>query len=143
MRKLLFLLALLPSLAFAQSLEWETPNLRENGDEMDKEEIGGYEIRYTKNGADPESIIIPSREATSYTVDHLGAGTFEFEIAVYDTNGLYSEFVAIGPETMTDKPGAVPGFMFRPAQYEDPVDVCAQLERCRVEMMSARYGVAE
>jgi hypothetical protein len=55
------------------SLYWDVPNQRENGEYLDITEIGGYEVRYKLKG------------------------DYEFQIATFDTNGLYSGFVGIDP----------------------------------------------
>lgn len=85
------------SLDGAVQLLWTTPSLRENGEALDVTEIGGYELRYKlKSDTEYTTIKIEDGYADSYFIDHL-EGDYEFEIATYDINGLYSDFVAIKP----------------------------------------------
>lgn len=78
-------------------LEWTTPDQRENGNYLELSEIGGYEIRYQQgHDGERQSIIVEDGYATSYELD-LEEGAYEFSIAVFDVNGLYSQFVPITP----------------------------------------------
>lgn len=78
-------------------LAWTVPSVRENGDELIVEEIGGYEIRYKSDqDTDFTSVKIDDGYVNSYYFNHL-EGHFQFEIAAYDTSGLYSRFVTITP----------------------------------------------
>lgn len=76
-------------------IHWVTPNQRVNGDYMDIGEIGGYELRY-KREIDSyfTSIIISDKGAATYYLNGL-RGEYEFKIAVFDVDGLYSEFVEV------------------------------------------------
>jgi len=77
---------------------WNIPTRRENGEPLYSNELGGYELRYRK---------LPSTEFTYVTIEawkneHIFAwleGTYEFEIAAFDINGLYSHFVPLPPRT--------------------------------------------
>ncbi len=81
----------------AVRLEWSTPDHRENGSYLELSEIGGYEIRYqTGVNGEPVTILVEDQHATSHELS-VSAGVYLFSIAVYDTNGLYSEFVPIQP----------------------------------------------
>lgn len=81
----------------AVRLEWATPDQRENGDYLELDEIGGYEIRYQQVGdAQQEVLVLDDAYATAHEMN-LEAGVYEFSIAVFDVNGLYSEFVPISP----------------------------------------------
>lgn len=75
-------------------LTWTHPNQRENGQFLELNEIGGYEIRYRKT-TDPRYtyIVINSNRVTEYT--QANANDTEFEIAVFDSNGVYSRFVKV------------------------------------------------
>lgn len=78
-------------------LEWEVPTRRENGDHLGLNEVAGYEIRYKKKGhKEPKVIIVENYFATFYPFERLN-GLYQFSIAVFDTNGLYSKFVDIKP----------------------------------------------
>lgn len=76
-------------------LEWDKPDERENGDYLEESEIGGYEIRYRQPGQeDYETVIIDDGLVEKYEFTQ-PAGTTEFEIASYDTDGLYSVFIPL------------------------------------------------
>ncbi|WP_331352420.1 fibronectin type III domain-containing protein [Cellvibrio sp. UBA7671] len=76
-------------------IHWVTPNQRVNGDYMDIGEIGGYELRYKREIDNYfTSIIINDKDAATYYLDDL-RGEYEFKIAVFDVDGLYSEFVEV------------------------------------------------
>lgn len=78
-------------------LEWDAPQSRENGEYLELYEIGGYELRYRKAGeSDYEVIPVEDGATESHEFDDL-SGQYEFSIAAYDTNGLYSEFVNLAP----------------------------------------------
>lgn len=86
------------SLAGPALLVWSVPSVRENGEALVAEDIGGYELRYkTENETDFTSVIIEGGYVTSYYFNYL-EGKVIFEIAAYDTNGLYSRFVPIQPQ---------------------------------------------
>jgi hypothetical protein len=76
---------------------WSIPTQRENGDYLDITEIGGYELRYKlKSEEDFTRVNIDSGFTDTYYFDYL-QGDYEFEIATFDVNGLYSKFVSIHP----------------------------------------------
>jgi hypothetical protein len=79
------------------TISWDHPSQRENGAFLQLEEIGGYEIRY-RNPTDKNytHITLKGNSATEYTFpDTLPVQGVEFEIAVFDTAGLYSQFVKV------------------------------------------------
>lgn len=130
--------------AHAQSLghlEWDRPTERENGDALPVEEIGGYEIRYQYEG-EQYVVIVPDGEAVGYDLSGLdpspgGAGSVSFEIAVYDTEGLYSDFVPIDA-VVPANPGPLQARYIAPPGY-DPTEGCIEDDYCRTDMMSAIY----
>lgn len=77
------------------SLQWTPPNARENGDYLELHELGGYELRYNANGKD--TTLTFDNRATTITLTQLPNNT-RFEIAAFDTNGLYSRFVVVAPK---------------------------------------------
>ncbi|MFC3115581.1 hypothetical protein [Cellvibrio fontiphilus] len=82
-------------------LSWAVPSARENGDYLGVEEVGGYEIRYREKGAENfSSVRITGGYVNNHYFSHL-QGNLEFEIAAYDTNGLFSRFIAILPQKNT------------------------------------------
>lgn len=75
------------------TLNWLAPTQRENGASIDVSEVGGYELRYRPEG-DTEFTYV--QVADPFAVDqYIGDlyGSYEFQVAVYDSNGLYSSFV--------------------------------------------------
>jgi hypothetical protein len=77
---------------------WSVPTHRENGDYLDITEIGGYELRYKlKSSSSFTKVDIASGYTDTYYFNYL-QGDFEFELATYDTDGLYSEFVKVSPQ---------------------------------------------
>ncbi len=78
-------------------LYWETPRERENGEYLDVTEIGGYDIRYKRKSAQQYIYVtIHDGYADAYYFEYL-QGEYEFEIATFDTSGLYSSYVRINP----------------------------------------------
>jgi hypothetical protein len=78
-------------------LEWEEPKVRENGDPIYNSELGGYEVRYREVNQEQFTSQIIEEWSVQFAEIHDLSGIYEFEIAAYDTNGLYSEFVNILP----------------------------------------------
>ena len=79
------------------ALRWEVPTQRENGDYLDITEIGGYELRYKLTGASSYTYLtIDDPWQQEYIFDWL-SGSYEFQIAVFDKNGLYSQFIKLNP----------------------------------------------
>lgn len=77
------------------TITWSHPTQRENGSFLELDDIGGYEIRYRKPTDKNFTYFVISGNRTtefSYTADFTGA---EFQIAVYDSSGLYSNFVPV------------------------------------------------
>lgn len=93
----------LPSHSFGPDYKhtfiWKAPTERENGEWLTKSEIGGYEIHgYNSNNEVIWKKIIESNTIVRFSTQDVNAlQSISFKIAVYDTNGLYSEFVTITP----------------------------------------------
>lgn len=77
------------------TLYWSAPVERLNGEPMDFTEVGGYEIRYrSMNSDDYTNIVIDNAAVEQYSFDNLSnVDDLVFEVAVFDANGIYSEFV--------------------------------------------------
>jgi hypothetical protein len=76
---------------------WTAPNQRENGTFLDITELGGYELRYKlKSDSRFKYVTISDAYTDSHYFDHL-QGKYEFQIAAFDTNGVYSAFVPVSP----------------------------------------------
>lgn len=81
----------------AVQLEWNIPSRRENGTYLELDEIDGYELRHKPaNSATFTSQIITNASTRSISLANATQND-TFEIAVFDTNGLYSRFVALTP----------------------------------------------
>lgn len=80
------------------TLNWTPPSKRANGNDLDITELGGYEIRYRRATAENYTFVV-IRDA--WTTTHYIAwleGQHEFEIAAFDDQGLYSNFVPLTAE---------------------------------------------
>jgi hypothetical protein len=83
------------SIAISGTLTWSHPRSRTNGNYLELEDIGGYEIRYKPlNNDNYQNITIVGNGTLSYKLDSVDPNS-EVEIAVYDTMGLYSDFVSV------------------------------------------------
>jgi hypothetical protein len=77
------------------SLYWQAPIERANGEAMPRDEIGGYEIRY-KHVKDNSysTIVIQGNAQSNFVIPNVPVPeNYVFEVAVFDTNGIYSDFV--------------------------------------------------
>lgn len=73
------------------TLAWAPPTTNTNGTPVT--ELAGYLIAYgTNSSALNQSVNIGSSVATTYTVQHLSAGTWYFAIAAYTVAGVHSAF---------------------------------------------------
>ncbi|MAN51413.1 MAG: hypothetical protein CMG77_05830 [Marinimicrobium sp.] len=78
-------------------LEWDRPEFRENGEYLEVDDIGGYELRYRRLGEeDFQTVVVESGWEEDYEFSDL-EGSYQFSIAAFDNNGLYSEFVNLSP----------------------------------------------
>lgn len=81
----------------AVQVYWTAPNQRENGEFLDITELGGYELRYKrKTDTRYKSVMINDSYIDAYYFDNL-EGDYEFQIAAFDKEGIYSAFVNIKP----------------------------------------------
>ncbi|GGY81120.1 hypothetical protein GCM10011613_27720 [Cellvibrio zantedeschiae] len=79
-------------------LSWDAPSQRENGNLLDITEVGGYEIRYKlASAASYTYITINDAWTSQYNFTWL-EGDYIFQIAAFDKNGIYSNFVDIRPK---------------------------------------------
>lgn len=86
------------SVAGPVNLNWAPPVERENGNVLDITEVGGYELRYRKV-ADNAYTYVTINDAWTNTYNFAWLeGTYVFQIAAYDKNGLYSNFVDLVPK---------------------------------------------
>lgn len=81
----------------AVQVYWRPPKQRLNGDFLDITELAGYELRYKrKSDTRYTSIIIDDAYVDAYYFNNL-EGEYEFQLAAFDVNGIYSTFVPIQP----------------------------------------------
>jgi hypothetical protein len=73
---------------------WSAPTERANGDPMNITEIGGYEIRYrSEKEKHYNTIIIRNTAVNQYSLEDIDLNSTRIEVAVFDTDGIYSDFV--------------------------------------------------
>lgn len=78
---------------FQVTVSWDIPNERENGNALLLSEIGGYHLLYRSDpNSDYSIMLIEDQTLSEVTLDELDPGDYEFSIAVFDNNGLYSAF---------------------------------------------------
>jgi len=79
-------------------LRWSVPSHRVNGEHLNRDDVGGYEIRYRES---PESdftyISVADGGEREFVLDEDLSDNYEFQIATYDVDGLYSSFVSLVP----------------------------------------------
>lgn len=75
-------------------LYWSAPQQRSNGDPMTVNDIGGYEIRY-RNAKSPyfKTVLIRDPATEQYRLNSVVLDNLVIEVAVFDNNGIYSDFV--------------------------------------------------
>lgn len=113
-------------------LSWSAPVARENGAVLSAAEIGGYEIRYKlKSATAYSSVVIPNAAATSYSLSIPTAGEYDVQIAAYDTDFAYSNFVALGYKLNLSAPKAVNGFSLKRLTI-DVLEACGANPSCKV-----------
>lgn len=77
------------------TIQWSHPSERENGSYLELDEIGGYEIRvFNPQTSAYISHLIAGNSTTQYTLNNYQT-IMTIEIAVYDVQGLYSEFIPV------------------------------------------------
>ena len=80
------------------TIRWSHPNKRENGQFLELDEIAGYEIRFKSTTQNNYTYIsLPGNRTTSFSTDLIPTNS-TIEIAVYDTNMLYSTFTPMTTE---------------------------------------------
>lgn len=90
------LLIILSSFAISETitLSWDAPVERVNGALLSPDEIGGYEVRGQCNDRGWSIIILPA-DALQYSIDKkVFYGMCDMQVAVFDTDGLYSDYVS-------------------------------------------------
>jgi hypothetical protein len=133
----LVLIAIIPDVSAQEAAtviyEWNKPTERENGEPLAAEEIGGYEIRVTPATGEPIHILVQDPSALSFELSDHPGGDYTASIAVYDINGLYSNFVEITGRVNAIPP--LPPTEFRARQ----IPFASALEKCLVERLCQVY----
>jgi hypothetical protein len=77
------------------TLYWSAPLERVNGEVMESAEIGGYEIRYKREtDSSYTNVVIADASIDQHSIEDLvDVDSYSFEVAVFDTDGIYSDFV--------------------------------------------------
>lgn len=71
------------------SFSWSAPTQRQDGSELDQDDIAGYELYHMEDDSGNMDIIEVDGDVTEYELD-LAAGSHEFGIAVVDVHGIRS-----------------------------------------------------
>lgn len=118
--------------AMDKTLNWATPTTREDMTPLALTEIGGYELRYLKAGDTiTKSVVITDNTAVAYTFLGLDQADYTFQIAAYDTNFIYSNFVTLNFKVSgAVKPSAVPFLKVAPGA--NPATTCVS-PNCKVK----------
>lgn len=76
------------------SLDWQAPNKRVNGGELNDSDIAGYVLRYKLAKAESFAEVFIEGAVTYHKLPPL-VGDYVMELATKDANGLLSEFVPV------------------------------------------------
>jgi hypothetical protein len=83
---------------YSVHVKWQHPTQRANGAYLELNEIAGYEIRKKNNATgDVIFIVVEGNAQTDFIMDDISPEDV-IDIAVYDTNKLYSDFVRLYPQ---------------------------------------------
>lgn len=88
----LFFILSLTSLAHAETVSWNIPDARENGDELSIDEIQKYTISVKCNERDEELFDVIDPNIVSWVTPAHVVGDCDFRINTTDTDGLFSEW---------------------------------------------------
>ncbi|HMW73533.1 MAG TPA: malectin domain-containing carbohydrate-binding protein, partial [Cellvibrionaceae bacterium] len=81
-------------LAGALTISWDAPTQRPTGELIARTDIGGYVVRYKLRAANTYTSVTLPASVFTFTSAKL-VGDYDFEIASFDVNGVYSEYVKI------------------------------------------------
>ncbi|TNE94450.1 MAG: fibronectin type III domain-containing protein [Gammaproteobacteria bacterium] len=75
-----------------KTLSWTPPLTREDGSALTHSQIAGFRIYFRlRHQQSFDTILIDDPSTTSYVLDNLPAGAYEFAITTVDLNGLESQ----------------------------------------------------
>lgn len=90
-----------PASSSAVSLTWDIPAVREDGSYLAVYEIDGYELRYSKDNSNTETVVrIADAQTTDWVLENAEPGYYEFTIATIDSDGVYSQYSAPASKTI-------------------------------------------
>jgi hypothetical protein len=73
------------------TLSWTAPTQNEDGSAL--EDLAGYKLYWgTSSGVYPNSVTIDTIGTTTYVVENLSPGTYEFVATAYNTSGVESRY---------------------------------------------------
>jgi hypothetical protein len=73
------------------TLSWTAPTQNEDGSELT--DLDGYKLRWgTTPGSYPNSVTIDNESVTTYVVDNLSPGNYEFVATSFNTSGVESRY---------------------------------------------------
>jgi hypothetical protein len=77
--------------SMSATLSWTAPTQNEDGSAL--EDLAGYKIYWgTTPGVYPNSVTIDTIGTTTYVVENLSPGTYEFVATAYNTSGIESRY---------------------------------------------------
>lgn len=76
-------------------LKWDVPRFREDGSYLDISELGGYELRYRKQGDEHFTYVSINDPWKNFYQFRNLEGEYIIQVAAFDRNGLYSKFVPV------------------------------------------------
>lgn len=83
------------------SLTWDIPAAREDGSYLAVYEIDGYELRYSKDNSNTETVVrIEDAQTTDWVLEDAEPGYYEFTIATIDSDGVYSQYSTPASKTI-------------------------------------------
>ena len=81
------------------TLSWTAPTQNEDG--TDLVDLAGYKLYWgTSPGSYPNSVTIDNSTVTTYIVENLAPGTYEFVATAYNTAGVESRFSGVATKTI-------------------------------------------
>lgn len=109
------------------ALTWSVPTSRKDGSTLGVTEIGGFEVVYRRIGAPQWTThLVEDGSVTRMGFNDLPDGTYEFALAVFDSDGVYSGFVP-GDRTVTVR------------RISPPADPTLQVEQTFLSQVEAWY----
>jgi len=71
-------------------LTWDVPGVREDGADLNTEEVGGFIIRYGLEGAFDQELTVSS-EVRQVVIENLQEGRYQFQLITFDRNHIESQ----------------------------------------------------